>query len=61
MFFQMQFVDLLKGHHLEKLTDKVRTFLLTPEQEIEESIDVRLCFIFLGKLAVVAIGDELVE
>lgn len=58
---QMQLLNLLKCHHLKKLKDEIWTFLLAPQQEIEESMDVRFYLIYFCELAGVVIADQLVE
>lgn len=54
---QMQLLNLLKCHHFKKLKDEIWAFLLAPQQEIEESMDVRFYLIYFCELAGVVIAD----
>lgn len=61
MLLQMQLLNLLKCHHFKKLKDEIGTFLLAPQQEIKESMDIRFYLIYFYELAGVVIADQLVE
>jgi hypothetical protein len=57
----MQLLNLLNGHHVEKLVSELGAIFLSPNEQVKEFSDIVLYLVPLCKFAIIIICYQFIE